>query len=145
MRGHEGRKKLKELLPLNRTRRKATQFNPGGIRIGEHANTEERASTTENGIQIDEIEHVFYLDCGCIGSPDSVKAICDFCERGMCSNCSQTCIHCGLRGCRYCVKEYVIDGQRVLLCKEGYLQLKRSEIVRKVSVGVLGIFVKREE
>jgi hypothetical protein len=144
MQGHEKRKKLKELLIKDRTRRQSTHFNPGGIGSGEHVDKEERARTTENGIEIVEINHVSFLDCGCIASPSSVKAICDFCARGICESCSQICSHCGLRGCRYCIQEYVLDGQRVLLCEEGLSQIKRSKVVRKVSVGILGIFVKRE-
>lgn len=144
MQGHEKRKTLKEKLGLDRTKRQVTQFNPGGIGNGEHVDTEERARTTENGIEIEEINHVSFLDCGCIASPKSVTAICDFCARGICESCSQICSHCGLRGCRYCIQEYVIDGQRVLLCEEGHSLHRRSERITQVCSGIFSFFVKRE-
>ena len=144
MREIDKRKSVRESLGLPRTRRKVTQFNPGGIGIGEYVNEEERATTTENGIVIDEIDSVTSLDCGCVTNPKDVKVICDFCASGICEKCSRICSHCGQRGCRYCVQEYVIDGQRVLLCEEGYSLYMRSERIRQVTAGVFGFFVKRE-
>ena len=144
LKGHDKRNAVRNLLGLDRTTREGTLFNTEELGDGEFFDSETRASMSDGGIEINNISHVYILNCGCIANSSSAVVVCDICGRRICQDCVQICSHCNLRGCRYCVKLYQIDGDKFSLCEEGYSSQKRSERIRKVSSGILNFFTKRE-
>ncbi len=143
--GPDRRKAVRDLLGRDRTTREGTRFNTEELGDGEFFDSETRASMRDGGIEINNISHVYLLDCGCVSSFKNVVASCDICgRRAVCKDCVEICSECNLRCCRYCIQIHQIDGHKVALCEECNSLQKRSERIQKVACGILNFFTKRE-